>query len=1065
MNLPPPHGLTVQLGERLDSLADGLAAMLREPRDDAFAGDVVCVPGPGVQRWLAQRLSTRLGAVQGDGVCAGIAFDDVRRVCDRAVAAGAGYDPDDDPWAVERLVWAVLRAFEQAAGEPWFAPVADHLAGGDAARPGRRYATAARLAGLFSRWLQWRPVELEQWLTRDDRWQARLWRRVCDVVEGPDPFERRRRALRVLAAEPGLVELPQTWHIFAPPQVAPGVVETVAALAAHRSVHVWVAAPGVAVAADARWRHDYPLASLGEARRRATAGWLAVARVRDVPSTNAPPRTLLQRLQADVCGSAGSDLADLVPDSADRSVQVHSSHGPERQVEVLRDVLVDLLQRDPSLEPRHMVVLTPDIATYGPLVRARCGLDPAASPGLHPAHGIRVAVADRSPRQANPVLDVLSRVLDLCTSRAEVAEFLDLCAAPPVARRFGFGDESSIERIGVMLRGAGTRWGIDSTTRQRFGVGVLSQNTWQAGLNRLLLGVTMSERDLVSIGTAIPYDLVESQDVWLLGSLAELAGRLREAVDLFGTPASPLEWSARFRTVVLGRPDPDAGVVGGLVSVPARDGWQVSQAHAQLSSLAETAGADAPRLSLGDVKVLVRDRLQGHRARSALLTGNLTVAEIDALPQVPHRVVVLLGLDEQQFPRPVVADGDDPLPRQAGEPDPSLDDRQAFLDALMAAEETFVVIHRGRDTRTNDEVPAPIPVRDLVTSAEACHRRVVTSHRLQPYDLATFAAGGPVSYDAAAAAGAAALANGRAPGAPGPRDRSDIRGLPPATPADQVSIDDLISFLRHPLKHFLRLRAGITDAWSDDPADQIPVELNGLEEWAVKERLLQARLAGHDRPTVENSERLRGELPPGALGGSALIRALDQVDQVVTRLAPIVARSAREVPVSLRLAGGILLTGLVRTHDGLVALPVIGYVKGRDWADLWVRLLAVAAAAPRDEPWEGVLVGRDGIRRLRAPADPAAHLVDILTLYLQGLDAVVLLPPDTAFALAEARAQGRGDDKKPRDRWRFESGGWRGFAPPDFDGLLDHVGPDGLARGVERLADRIYRPVVVATLR
>jgi exodeoxyribonuclease V gamma subunit len=881
------------------------------------------------------------------------------------------------------------------------------------------------------------------------------------VVEGPDPFERRRRALRVLAAEPGLVDLPQTWHIFAPPQVAPGVVETVAALAAHRSVHVWVAAPGVAVAADARWRHDYPLASLGEARRRATAGWLAVARVRDVPSTNAPPRTLLQRLQADVCGSAGSDLADLVPDSADRSVQVHSSHGPERQVEVLRDVLVDLLQRDPSLEPATWWCSPPTSPPTDPSsglaaawIRPRVRSSPRPASVAVPTSPARRIRARRAQQGARP-----------CTSRAEVAGFLDLCAAPPVARRFGFGDESSIERIGVMLRGAGTRWGIDSTTRQRFGVGVLSQNTWQAGLNRLLLGVTMSERDLVSIGTAIPYDLVESQDVWLLGSLAELAGRLREAVDLFGTPASPLEWSARFRTVELGRPDPDAGVVGGLVSVPARDGWQVSQAHAQLSSLAETAGADAPRLSLGDVKVLVRDRLQGHRARSALLTGNLTVAEIDALPQVPHRVVVLLGLDEQQFPRPVVADGDDPLPRQAGEPDPSLDDRQAFLDALMAAEETFVVIHRGRDTRTNDEVPAPIPVRDLVTSAEACHRRVVTSHRLQPYDLATFAAGGPVSYDAAAAAGAAALANGRAPGAPGPRDRSDIRGLPPATPADQVSIDDLISFLRHPLKHFLRLRAGITDAWSDDPADQIPVELNGLEEWAVKERLLQARLAGHDRPTVENSERLRGELPPGALGGSALIRALDQVDQVVTRLAPIVARSAREVPVSLRLAGGILLTGLVRTHDGLVALPVIGYVKGRDWADLWVRLLAVAAAAPRDEPWEGVLVGRDGIRRLRAPADPAAHLVDILTLYLQGLDAVVLLPPDTAFALAEARAQGRGVDKKPRDRWRFESGGWRGFAPPDFDGLLDHVGPDGLARGVERLADRIYRPVVVATLR
>ena len=218
------------------------------------------------------------------------------------------------------------------------------------------------------------------------------------------------------------------------------------------------------------------------------------------------------------------------------------------------------------------------------------------------------------------MLDVLSRVLDLCTSRAEVAEFLDLCAAPPVARRFGFGDESSIERIGVMLRGAGTRWGIDSTTRQRFGVGVLSQNTWQAGLNRLLLGVTMSERDLVSIGTAIPYDLVESQDVWLLGSLAELAGRLREAVDLFGTPASPLEWSARFRTVVLGRPDPDAGVVGGAgvgrvasLDPDALEAWRGSEWAAARRAIARRERSFAEFLS--SAGLVARTDLLGYYAR------------------------------------------------------------------------------------------------------------------------------------------------------------------------------------------------------------------------------------------------------------------------------------------------------------------------------------------------------------------------------------------------------------------------------------------------------------------
>lgn len=66
----------LHLGPDPAALADGLGRLLATPLPDPFAEELVVVPAKGVERWLTQRLSHRLGAGQlgGDGVCAGIRF-------------------------------------------------------------------------------------------------------------------------------------------------------------------------------------------------------------------------------------------------------------------------------------------------------------------------------------------------------------------------------------------------------------------------------------------------------------------------------------------------------------------------------------------------------------------------------------------------------------------------------------------------------------------------------------------------------------------------------------------------------------------------------------------------------------------------------------------------------------------------------------------------------------------------------------------------------------------------------------------------------------------------------
>lgn len=70
MNRHPSSALHVHRAERSDRLVAALAAVLVDPLPDPFATEIVCVPTRGVERWLSQELSLRLGARSGqpDGV-------------------------------------------------------------------------------------------------------------------------------------------------------------------------------------------------------------------------------------------------------------------------------------------------------------------------------------------------------------------------------------------------------------------------------------------------------------------------------------------------------------------------------------------------------------------------------------------------------------------------------------------------------------------------------------------------------------------------------------------------------------------------------------------------------------------------------------------------------------------------------------------------------------------------------------------------------------------------------------------------------------------------------------
>lgn len=1012
----------VHPAERTDLLADGLAALLSEPLDDPFATELVVVAALGTERWLSQRLSHHLGASPGggDGVTAGVRF-----ARPQALAAELLGIDDDDPWRPDALLWPIAAVIEECLDEPWLATVARHLGGadGDPVRRHRRLTLARHLAASLHGYARQRPEMTARWsagadedgagspLPEDLRWQAELWRRLRARVDAPSPDERIATTIDALTDGSDGPDLPRRVSLFGHHRLPLGELRLLAAVAVRHDVHLWIPHPsprawrrladvtGVVPRAEdttAERIANRTLATLGRDVRELQRSLQTVAPDATVHPAPAPPRpdTVLGRLQADIAADRppsppAADTGD------DRSLQVHACHGRARQVEVLRDVLVGLLQDDPTLEPRDIVVMVPDIESYAPLFRATFGLaETVGGADLHPGHRLEIMLADRAPSRTNPLLALVVAVLDLALrGRATNAEVLDLLSAGPVRQRFDF-DDDALERIAAWVEQSAVRWGLDLDHRRRFGLDV-DQNTWRAGLDRLVAGVVAAEDPTRLVADVLALDDVPSGDVDLVGRLVTAVEALARCVTSFSTPGTMADWTARIRACL-----------DGLTDTAPADVWQRRQADHELEGLDDTA----IELSPGEVLGLLRDRWAGRPSRASFRTGRLTVCTMVPMRSVPHRVVCLVGLDDGVFPRSPHVDGDDVLARRplTGERDPRTEDRQLLLDAVMSATETLVVTYAGADEHRGQSQPPAVPLGELIDAARVtAGRDVVVSHPLQPFDPRNLTPGAivedrPFSFDPVALA--AARSANQAPPEPGPFLREPL----PAPPRGDLELTDLEWFVQNPVAAFWRQRLDVTLAREQEPPSQdLPIHLDGLERWRIGQRLLDDAVRGVQWADAWKAVRRAGMLPPGELG-RAIAREIDErVATLVRGTAPLRAEPATTIDVDVTLPDGRRLTGAVEgVHGERVVTVTYSSIRPKHHLRDWVRLLALTATRP-DVAWVSHTAGKVGrgsaqlvTGPIREPEQALGMLTSLIELRDEGLRRPLPLPVETARVYA-----------------------------------------------------------------
>ncbi len=714
------------------------------------------------------------------------------------------------------------------------------------------------------------------------------------------------------------------------------------------------------------------------------------------------PDNLLHNIQSDILelenrAVAGVNIEEFSRsdnkrplDPLDSSITFHVCHSPQREVEVLHDRLLAMLEEDPTLTPRDIIVMVADIDSYSPFIQAVFGSAPAD-------RYLPYAISDRRARQSHPVLEAFISLLSLPDSRFVSEDVLALLDVPVLAARFDITEEG-LRYLRQWVNESGIRWGIDDDNVRELELPATGQHTWRFGLTRMLLGYAM-ESAQGEWQSVLPYD--ESS-----GLIAELVGHLSSLLMQLNiwrrglAQERPLEeWLPVCRDMLNAFFLPDAETEAAMTLIEQQ--WQ--------AIIAEGLGAqygDAVPLSL--LRDELAQRLDQERISQRFLAGPVNICTLMPMRSIPFKVVCLLGMNDGVYPRQLAPLGFDLMSQKPKRGDRSRrdDDRYLFLEALISAQQKLYISYIGRSIQDNSERFPSVLVQELIDyigqshylpgdealncdESEARVKAHLTCHHTRmPFDPQNYQPGNLQSYarewlPAASQAGKA---------------HSEFVQPLPFTLPETVPLETLQRFWAHPVRAFFQMRLQVNFRTEDSEIpDTEPFILEGLSRYQINQQLLNALVEQDDAERLFRRFRAAGDLPYGAFGEIFWETQCQEMQQLADR---VIACRQPGQSMEIDLAcNGVQITGWLPQvqPDGLLRWrpSLLSVAQGMQ---LWLEHLVYCASGGNGE--SRLFLRKDGEWRFPPlAAEQALHyLSQLIEGYREGMSAPLLVLPESGGA-------------------------------------------------------------------
>lgn len=1030
--------LTITLSNKLEVLSEILLSRMTETPLSPFVAEQLIVPSAAMKRKLELSIADRFG------ICSNVQFFFLANWLWRQIGKITSVS-EVSPFAPAVLTWRVFQIFDDPTFVQSHPRLRTYLAKADTVM---RYDLASQTASLLDQYITFRPEWLAAWsdgklasigdatAIDDQQWQAALWQRITQELgtSRQHPSATFFQTIDALGSKAiSRLQLPDTTHIFCVSAMAPLYIDILRKLGRLTDLNLYVLNPCKEYwfeIVDPR-RLSY-LAAQGntgyhESGNRLLAAWGQQTQAQlgllfdDATLSSTEESRFIVNAQANGGGTlltqvqdAILDLLDPAPGSIalshdDRSIEVHICHSLTRELEVLQDQLLAMLAAANPPMPGEILVVTPDLEQASPLIDAIFGNVP---------HNRRIpyTITGRGRSKQNPVARALLDLLAIATSRFTASSIFDLLQQPVVAARFNL-KTAELDAIHAWIGDSGIRWGLDASHRAQFDLPETERYTIADGLHRLFLGYALPTDHAVPFIERLPASNPEGGKALVLGSFWHFVQQLDRLHQLVKQDRSPDEWMQSLFDITESFMAPVDDQLDDLREAQDR----IRELHDNM----QHGGGDMPV----PLEVL-RNALEAvfdDPARGGVPSGTVTFSSMSSLRNLPYRILCVIGLNDGAFPtsrRPTEFDLIALNPRR-GDRQRRSDERNLFLDLLLAARERLYLSYTGRNIRDNSILPPSVLISDLLdyvvaatvdetgstTSIAAARSRFVVLHPLQPFSVDYFNHAGDsrvfssnAEYCDALKQGLSAptalvdLPVGTAADEDGDEAAPDSAQMffrfPLAAPGPEwreVSLDQLMRFFRNPCRFLLQSRLGIT--FGDETAellDDEPFLPDWLSRSALADRLLPLFLDQRDIADIRAIAQAGTEYPAGRMGEVLLERELQMLgsfahDLVQETSVACLPPSTHTLEFNLdgeswRMTGifsDLRPSGLLRyRYDD---------VRASDYLAGWIPHLFLNAAVPAGVGLHTRWHSRDGSYTMTPCSSAHDQLQQMLLLYRQGL--------------------------------------------------------------------------------
>ncbi len=1041
--------LHIHHSNQLESLTNSLLDSYSNDHRHPFTPRIIISEAQSLSRWLKNRICLHEGIVclTETELPAAWLWQQAR--------LSLSMPKHDDPLTHDRLQWRIFAALDQHSSfwsQPELNEVSHYLSD---ANDLKRWQLAGRIADAFDRYQYYRPDTIRDWSGgQKNDWQAHLWRYITtDIgihrVALMDSFLRKLHSGET-------TNLPERIDLFAIHNLPPLLLQAFHGIARHTNTHLWLLSPTPEYWADlanpremARKRRESPdELALWQAGNPLLTQWGRQAQsfqdlllddsiqLQDDSEhfINPGNDTLLHQIQSDIFDAIAPEKPlekkNISSQKQLPSLQLHICHSALRECQVLHDNLLHCLQEEPGLQPENILVLVPEISHYAPYIEAVFG-------SIADNTRIPYNISDVFQADEHPLIQAFLNILNLPESRFSQAEVIGLANIPQIRQRFGL-EETDMAELSDLFNQLRIFWGLNGADKQRFNLPEIDDNTWHQGFMRIMAGFAMGDEKLLANDPPIaPAPRIAADSAERAARFFDLLDTLRRWASRLSQPAEPAEWAERISLLLedIFAPTDDDDERPERILETIRD-----LRHA------ETGGVK--KLSLEVVRYWLNQNLGTQVEKGRLYSGGVTFCAMQPLRGVPFRIIALLGMQEAAYPRRSYHNEFDRMNDnwQHGDPNPVQEDRYLFLESLLAARDKFIISYTGRNAKNNDPLQPSVLVQELLDYLDEHYQcndgspnsRLPSEQLTRVHPLHPFSAGNYTMQPTPEQMANHCPATSHAAGfdrrwlqtakaihqhkSPQPHAGWPTSSIDAAEHFERhITPQALAHFFKSPIKHFVNKRLRLYQPIDQELMENEPFELDGLEQWQLRNLLLQSWLQdeGDSNNTASQLARAQGMLLHGTQGEVLFAKIQSEFEAIKTQCIdnditpPLISEN---IDINLQLTinkNHWQLSGRVNgvySQHGLLEITASKYSLTK-LLPLWIRHLCLHASGHHSATSR--FIGLDQMRTLKPVTTDKAreHLSNLLALYEAGLVAPLAFSDYTSATFIE-KLNSNGDEEK-----------------------------------------------------